>query len=413
MRAPILTDEAGDVEDSAARWWRRVGTIYVFGVLLLAAAGFGIWIPKGFEAAARVTVAILAITCPCAIGLGVPLAHEMVHVALRRQGIFLRRRGFLDRALGVRKVLFDKTGTLTLGELRLTEEAGRALLALDPASRDLLHRMSLRSNHPASRAIARAILEGQTAASADPMRVDDEDAIVETPGSGMSWARTDGAYRLGHPAFALAMDRDDVSAAGETVFSKDGRALARFTFDEEMRADARAEVRRLTELGYEIHLLSGDASAKTARLAERAGIPAGNAAGDLSPEAKAERVRAISRGDTLMVGDGINDAMSFDAATCTATPAVDRPALPARADFYFLGEGIGAVRRALESARRLRAVTRANILFALAYNAISLAFCFAGLISPLLAAILMPASSLTVVGHTTWRLTGRRLSWMS
>lgn len=416
LRAPSQTDREDAGGGMAARWWRRVGTVYVLGVLLLAGVGFGMWIPRGFEAAARVTVAILAITCPCAIGLGVPLAHEMIHVALRRHGIFLRRRGFLDRALGVRKVLFDKTGTLTLGELVLTEAAERDLRALPVEERAVLLRMAVRSNHPASRILALALAgdAGPDAADttgpggADAVHAAD-DAIEETPGSGLTWIRPNGVYRLGRPSFALARS----AAEGSTVFSCNGEAIASFTFDEQMRTDARVEIERLQRNGYEVHLLSGDTAARTERLATRAGIPAGNALGDLTPEAKAQRVRAITDDDTLMVGDGINDAMSFNEATCTATPAVDRPALPARADFYFLGEGIGAVRRALEASRRLRAVVRDNILFALAYNAIALALCLAGLISPLLAAILMPASSLTVVGHTTWRLTGRRLTWMS
>jgi Cu2+-exporting ATPase len=427
LRAPILAEQ-NDGGGAGARWWRRLGTVYVLGVLLLAIAGFVSWIPQGFEAAARVTVAILAITCPCAIGLGVPLAHEMVHLALRRQGIFLRRRGFLDRALGIRKVLFDKTGTLTLGELTLTEEAAASLQALAPADRRLLYRMAIRSNHPTSRSLARALspLIGREPA-VPATEIEADDAILETPGHGLAWSRIDGHYRLGRPGFALAAVAPDSAAEGRgpaapssgsadegaTIFSKDGRPLARFLFDEEVRSDARVEIERLLESGYQVHLLSGDTSAKTSRLAERVGIAPENALGDLSPEAKAARVRAITSHDTLMVGDGINDAMSFDAATCTATPAVDRPALPARADFYFLGEGIAAVRRALDAAHHLRAVTRANLLFALAYNAFALALCFAGWISPLMAAILMPASSLTVVGHTTWRLTGRRLSWMS
>jgi P-type Cu2+ transporter len=418
LRAPSTTDQADAGDGVAARWWRRVGTVYVLGVLLLAAAGFGMWIPRGFEAAARVTVAILAITCPCAIGLGVPLAHEMIHVALRRHGIFLRRHGFLDRALGVRKVLFDKTGTLTLGDLVLTDAAERDLRALPSRERVILRRMAVRSNHPASRILALALADddgtdraGECAAGggAAGEGAADDDTIEETPGQGLEWRRPDGVFRLGRPSFALSEEAAD----GSTVFSRDRVAVARFTFDEQMRGDAEAEIERLQRTGYEVHMLSGDTAARTTRLAARAGIPAGNALGDLTPEAKAERVRAITHNDTLMVGDGINDAMSFNEATCTATPAVDRPALPARADFYFLGDGIGAVRRALEAAHRLRSVTRANILFALAYNAIALSLCFAGLISPLLAAILMPASSLTVVGHTTWRLTGRRLTWMS
>jgi Cu2+-exporting ATPase len=422
LRAPIQAAEPDGGRGAGATWWRRVGTLYVIGVLTLAAAGFVIWLPQGFEAAARVSVAILAITCPCAIGLGVPLAHEMIHLALRRRGILIRRGGFFDRALGVRKVLFDKTGTLTLGELTLTEQGTASMDGLTSAERDVLFRMAVRSNHPASRALARAVTPGNgTERSAMGAEIADDDAILETPGQGLEWRRPEGDYRLGRPGFALA-GPDAASAAGAqscpaddgtTLFSVGGRARGRFTFDEEMRDDVREEVNRLRASGYQLHLLSGDGSAKTFRLAERAGIPVENVLGDLSPEAKAERVRGITRHDTLMVGDGINDAMSFDRATCTATPAVDRPALPARADFYYLGDGIAAVRRALDAALRLREVTRANLSFALAYNAIALALCFAGWISPLLAAVLMPASSLTVVAHTTWRLTGRRLSWMS
>lgn len=114
-----------------------------------------------------------------------------------------------------------------------------------------------------------------------------------------------------------------------------------------------------------------------------------------------------------MVGDGINDALAFDAAFATATPAVDRPHLPARADLYFLGDGVAAVGRALTVARTLRRVVVANLGFALLYNAAALALAFAGLVTPLAAAVLMPSSSLAVVGHTVYRLTGRRVAWRS
>jgi len=114
-----------------------------------------------------------------------------------------------------------------------------------------------------------------------------------------------------------------------------------------------------------------------------------------------------------MVGDGLNDGPGLEAATCAATPAVDHPSLPSRADFYFMGEGMAAVRRALLAARRLRSVVRGNLTLAIAYNALALALCYLGLVTPVVAAILMPVSSVSVVTLTSFRLSGRRLAWMS
>jgi len=122
-------------------------------------------------------------------------------------------------------------------------------------------------------------------------------------------------------------------------------------------------------------------------------------------------VAALDRHDTLMVGDGLNDAPSFRAAWTSATPAVDHAALPARADFYFLGGGIGAVRAALGLARRLRVVVRDNLALAAAYNAAALAMCLAGIVTPVVAAVLMPLSSAGVVTLTAARLSERRLRW--
>jgi Cu2+-exporting ATPase len=115
-----------------------------------------------------------------------------------------------------------------------------------------------------------------------------------------------------------------------------------------------------------------------------------------------------------MVGDGLNDSPSFDAAWCAATPAVDRAVLPQKADFYYLGDGVAAVRKALVAAARLHRVQRGNLTFAAVYNAVAVGLCFAGVVTPVVAAVLMPVSSVTVVTITTMRL-GRKgaSSWMS
>jgi Cu2+-exporting ATPase len=180
-----------------------------------------------------------------------------------------------------------------------------------------------------------------------------------------------------------------------------------------LKADAAAEIAELTRRGYELHLLSGDAPAKVRAAAAALGLDPARAEGGLTPEAKAERVRVLDRDDTLMVGDGLNDAPSFAAAWCAATPAVDRPVLPGKADFYFLGDGVAALRRALLAGQHLRRVFRANLVFAVTYNLTAVAFCLAGRVDPIVAAIIMPATSVLVVSWTTYRLTGKRLAWMS
>ncbi len=392
----------------AGTWWHRLGTIYVAAVLALAAAGFLAWLPRGGEAALSVTVAVLVVTCPCAIGLAIPLARELVHVGLRRAGVFVRRQSFLDRALAVRQVLFDKTGTLTRGELAVTPESAAALARLPAAARAAAAAMAARSNHPASRALAAALAALPAVGAVEP------ETLAEHPGDGLE-ARVDGdVWRLGRPGFASpAGAADGPEPAGEIWLARGDEVVARVAMAEALRAGVAEELARLTAAGLDVRVLSGDHPERVRALARRVGLADERVEGGLSPEAKAARVRALDRADTLMVGDGINDAPSFRAAYCTATPAVDRPHLPARADVYYLGDGIAAVARALGAARRLRRVVWGNIAFAVAYNAVALALAFAGAVTPVLAAVLMPASSLTVVGHTILRLSGRDRTWMS
>jgi Cu2+-exporting ATPase len=351
----------------------------------------------------------------------------------------LRRDGFLDRALHVRQIIFDKTGTLTRGQLVLTPDARHELLALPPTDRAVLWHMTSRSNHPVSRCIAAALgwVAGQGSnepdrspdtppsgepASAPAFTTPGLDTVVEETGQGLRWRRGDTEYRFGRPDFALLSNGHHATGApagpgardaSQAIFAVDGRPLARLAFQEEIRRDAADEVSRLTTAGYQVHLLSGDVTAKVQRVARILGIPAARAHSDLSPEVKAAAVRRLDQADSLMVGDGLNDSLSFDAALCAATPAVDRAVLPQKADFYFLGDGIGAVRCALQAARRLHRIQRDNLTYAALYNAVAVGLCLAGLVSPVVAAILMPLSSVTIVILTSSRLTAKEASWMS
>jgi len=397
LRAPAVSDQ----REFRPLWWHRVSTVYVAVVLASATLGLLLWLPRDPGQALHVAVAVLVITCPCALGLATPLAEELTHHLLRRRGVLLRTSTFLEKALHVRKLLLDKTGTLTFDELELLPDSRLHLDALDATSRSVLRSMTARSNHPVSKAIHRAV------ASATPLSSAAADALEEQAGQGLVLVVDGAAYRLGRPSFA------GDAPAGATVFSRDGNVLAAVTLEERLRPGVREELQALREQGYELHLLSGDAPAKVAAMAAKLGLASEDARGGLDPEAKAARVRALDQHDTMMVGDGLNDAPSFAAALCAATPAVDRPVLPGKADFYFFGDGVQALRWSLSAARHLRRVTRTNLVLAVSYNLVALALALAGLVTPVVAAILMPVSSIAVVGLTAWRLSERRASWTS
>ena len=406
----LLRSTTDSDQEYRPRWWHIISTWYVGLVLTVAAAGFLGWAWVDLTLALRVTISVLVVTCPCALGLATPLAEELTHFALRRSGIFLRKQHFLEKALSVRQILLDKTGTLTLGQLILSETARGELAALGDHERAVLRHMTARSNHPVSRSLAET-LDRMPAENAAVTPVAGED-LTEIPGSGLELVWAGEVWRLGRQAFAAPADPALQLEPGQsTVFSRDGLRLASFTLGEDFKADAASEVATLAEAGYIVYLLSGDDPVKVAEAAKRLGLPADRAHGGLTPEAKAALVRRLDHKDTLMVGDGLNDSPSFAEALCAATPAVDRPVLPGKADFYFLGDGIAAIRRSLLAARQLRQVVRDNLILAVLYNVAAVGLCLAGLVTPVVAAVLMPLSSVSVVTLTAVRLSRRRLKW--
>lgn len=335
LRAP---DRSGDTA-RATPWFQRLARAYVVGVLTVAAAGLAAWWLATHDVARAlgVTTAVLIVTCPCAFGIAAPLAYEMVQAGLRRAGLFVRRASFLDRARDVRRVVFDKTGTLTTGALVLSNP--EALDALGDADRQVLYDLVARSGHPKSAAI-REVLAGT---------LDERARVVEHAGLGVQLERDGHRWRLGAPGWVGAAASHDADVA----FGVDGRVLASLRTAERLRPDAAREVGALGADGYEVWLLSGDAQARVDAAGDATGIPVERSIGDQGPRDKAAFLDAHDRGDTLFVGDGVNDALALDHAHVAGTPAVDRPYVPARADFFFVTPGLAPVRLALRSARRL------------------------------------------------------------
>ncbi|MBF5045690.1 heavy metal translocating P-type ATPase [Aggregicoccus sp. 17bor-14] len=380
-----------------ARFWNALSRGWAVAVLGIAAAGLALWWPSGPQRALEVAVALLVVTCPCALGLAVPLAYELAQARLRRIGLFSRRADLLDRLPRVRSVLFDKTGTLTLGRLELVDP--RCVEALSHEARDAAFDMVSRSNHPVSRCLAAALSRVGARYSAGAR-------VVEVAGCGLEM----GAWRLGKRGWCTAhIPHPDPLPGGEgTVLTFNGQVVAVFSLREAVRADARREVAALQSEGLGVWLISGDAPERVGAMALALGVPAEHALGGQRPEDKAAAVRRIDRQDTLYLGDGVNDSLAFEAALCAGTPAIDRPVMPGKADFFLLGEGLAPLREALALSRKLRAVVRRTLALALAYNVLAIATCLAGLMTPLRAAVAMPLSSLSLLLLTAYSLAPER-----
>ncbi len=384
----------GDRPAGRRRLWDRLGRYWVAGVATCAAAGVAIWLPQGGERALEVAAALLVVTCPCAIGIAIPLAYELVLSRLRRRGCFVRDEGLLDRLVRVRKILFDKTGTLTLGSLEVARP--EALRALEPAIRDAAYDLAARSSHP----VARALAAGLETAGA---RFDPEARVRELAGRGLELERDGALWRLGRGEWA-APGR---GLAG-TWLARDGEPAAELPVAETLRPDVAQQVEALAGRGFEIWLLSGDEPTKVMRLARTLGLPADRALPALAPEAKAAAVARLDEQDTLFLGDGVNDSLAFERAFAAGTPAIDRPVMPGRSDFFLVGEGLSPLTALVDAARELRRVVHQLLGAALVYNVAVVAAALAGLVTPVVAAVVMPSSTLLLVARTAWRLGPRR-----
>jgi Cu2+-exporting ATPase len=273
--------------------------------------------------------------------------------------------------------------------------------------------MAASSNHPVSQAVLQGLdradpggrvgAVGSTGSGTPFLEGLD---VRETPGGGLECVHGGSTWRLGSRQFTGVPC--DASDRRECVLVCDGELVALFELEEDFRSGAAAEIADLQRRGIEVHLLSGDRPERVRRAAEVLGVPAERAHGGLSPEDKASAIRELAPDEVMMVGDGLNDAPAFAEALCAGTPAMDRPVLPARADFCFRGATAGAVRSVFDVAELHARTVRTNLALALAYNATAVSLCFAAAMTPVLCAVLMPLSSAALVLHTAMRFARAR-----
>lgn len=374
----------------------RLAGGFVTVTLLLALGALGLWLWLDPARALPQALALLVVTCPCALGLATPLAVAVAIGRGARAGILVKGGDVIERLARSGRgatILLDKTGTLTAGRARLASfEGERELLASVAA-------LEAASGHAVARVLA-------TAATPRPgTRVEE---VRETPGRGIA-GRVDGrrlavgcatfveaSCGAALPAWVRARER---ALAAESltpvVIACDGEVVALAGIGDPIRPDARETVERLRALGYRLEVLSGDHPAVVERVARALGIEAWR--GGATPEAKLARVAALEPAATVMVGDGVNDAAALAAAGVGIAVHGGAEASLRSADVYCDRPGLAPVAELLTAARAtLRGIRRA-LGFSLAYNLLGAGLALAGLVTPLIAAILMPLSSLTVL----------------
>jgi Cu2+-exporting ATPase len=359
-----------------ARIADRAARIYSPLVHLVALTTTIGWLLAGASLGEAVTTAIsvLIITCPCALGLAVPVVHVAACERLFGRGILIKDGAALERLRSVTEVAFDKTGTLTTPAL--DPRASLADRTLGAAAALARH-----STHPVSRAVL-------AAADARGLALPAVTDVVERRGEGIA-GRIDGRR--------ASLGRDPAGAAG-LVFVEDGRTT-RLPVVETLRPGAAALVRTLAAEGLPVTILSGDEEASVSRIAAALGVADWSAR--MSPEAKlaALRARSAAGARVLMVGDGLNDGPALAAAHASVAPADASDLSRTAADLVLTGDRLDDVAFALETARRAHRLTLENFAICGGYNILAVPIAVAGLASPLMAAIAMSTSSILVIGN--------------
>lgn len=360
---------------------------YLVTVLVVAFAGGAAWIfsGAGVAPALQVLVSVLVVSCPCALGLALPLLDEMLLSKLKQKGIFLRKHSIWRRLKKVESLVFDKTGTLTEPVKRLRNPD--VLEKLSDRELQALRQLTLTNHHPVGKALHEAVVAR--------FGLSDEETagIIEVPGSGLEAAIDGVKWRLGRGDWAVS-GRSGADTGG-TVLSADGVEVGGFQLEESIREGALDQLRELRKRNYQLAIFSGDPDRdRVMRTAKQLGLGAESVHADLTPEDKAELVREQGGEKTLFVGDGGNDGLAFREAGVTGTPATGIRAIEGQADFVFTGRGFHALGQLLDAADRRDILMKLVFATAILYNIIAVGICLAGWMNPLLAAVLMPISSI-------------------
>lgn len=378
-------------EGGRARYRRiadRASALYAPVVHLTAFLTFLGWMAASgdWHRAITVAIAVLIITCPCALGLAVPIVQVVAARRLFENGIMVKDGSGMERLAEIDTVVLDKTGTLTLGRPKLVNAD-----SIDAGVLSIAAALAGHSNHPLSKTLA--AYAGKAAARHN------FDRIAEYPGQGVEARAGEDVWRLGRADWGMGTGDGTTGQEEGTVLAQNGRLLASFVFEDEPRPDAGPAIGSLKAQGLEVELLSGDRADVVRHAAETLGIA--RFSSKLLPADKVARLSALEADGhrVLMVGDGLNDAPALSAAHVSMAPATAADIGRNAADFVFLRDSLEAVPFALRVSRDAGRLIRQNLALAIVYNAVAVPIAILGHVTPLIAAIAMSLSSLLVIGN--------------
>lgn len=372
----------------------RIAGVFVAAVLALAGVTMALWIGAGLDVALGHATALLIVCCPCALAMATPLVTAVAVGRAAKAGVLIKGAGAFEHITRPGVVLMDKTGTLTRGEFRCVRWIGDASIAPAVAA------LERGSPHPIARALSE--LDDECLYEADEVehrlglgvvgRVGDEHLAA---GSGALMESI--GVEVGEE-FVRAAARGAGEGHTPIYLSRGDAVCAVALLGDELRAESEVVVDRLRAMGWRVGIVSGDRADVVREVAGRLGIEPALARGGMSPEEKVAAVReAAALGPVVMVGDGVNDAAALAQASFGVALQGGAEASLAAAHAYIVGDDLSMVPELIEGAGRTVRVVKVCLAASLGYNVVAAGLAMAGVLSPLVAAVLMPASSVTVL----------------
>ncbi|RAL23107.1 hypothetical protein DL240_09500 [Lujinxingia litoralis] len=378
----------------------RLGGIFVLAVLGAALLTALVWALIDPSRAIPNAVALLVISCPCALGMATPLAMSVGAGRAARRGVHIKNDDVIEALDHLTDLVFDKTGTLTVGTPTIASSEG------DDSALALASALEAHSSHPLARAIVAAA--PPTPGHPGPPTAD----IEEHMGRGITGRVGNHRVAVGRPSWQLADDHpwraraDQLAARGLTplVIVVDEKPRQLLGLGDTLRPGASELVQRLAHRGVRVHLLSGDHPDLVSRVARELGIAADATLGGASPEAKVAYLKELRarrpEATVAMVGDGVNDAAALQTAHVGVAVHGGAEASLQAADIFLMRQGLTPIEDLLDGAQTIMRTVRRNLVGSALYNAFGISLAALGLVSPLVAALLMPVSSLAVVASS-------------